>query len=230
MWTEYLNRLLGVIVGFLILATVVSAWRHYRHEPQILWTTVVALLLTVFQAWLGGRVVVNNLAAWVVTIHLICALVIVQLLLYATVRAWKAPEPGSPFLLVLIFVTMIQIGFGTQVRGAIDVAVASGVARAGALASVGLFDHLHRTAAMAVFAGSILIVMWLQKRPLGKRILIRWAYIIAGLATLQVALGVGMAYISLRPAIQVAHLAVASLLLGAETVLFLLGKWEGPPA
>src|SRR5207247_1836170 len=30
MWTEYLNRLLGVTVGFLILATVVSAWRHRR--------------------------------------------------------------------------------------------------------------------------------------------------------------------------------------------------------
>jgi cytochrome c oxidase assembly protein subunit 15 len=224
MWTEYFNRLLGVTVGFLILATVVSAWRHYRHEPQILWTAVVALLLTGFQAWLGGRVVANNLAAWIVTIHLVCALVIVQLLLYATVRAWKAAEPGSPFLLVLIFVTLIQIGFGTQVRGSIDVAVDSGVARAGALASVGLFDHLHRTAAMAVFAGSFLIVVWLRKRIPRERTMIRWAYIIAGLATLQVALGVGMAYVSLEPAIQVAHLMIASLLLGAETVLFLFGK------
>jgi cytochrome c oxidase assembly protein subunit 15 len=230
MWTEYLNRLLGVILGFLILATAVWAWRHFRHVPQILWTTVAALLLTVFQAWLGGRVVVNNLAAWVVTIHLICALVIVQLLLYATVRVWKAAEPGSPFLLVLIFVTMIQIGFGTQVRGAIDVAVASGVARAGALALVWLFDHVHRIAALAVFAGSLLILISLQKSSLGNRILIRWAYIIAGLTTPQVALGVAMAYISLRPAIQVAHLVVAGLLLGAETVLFLLGKWEAPPS
>src|SRR5580704_1968920 len=30
MWTEYLNRLFGVTVGFLILATTVSAWRHHR--------------------------------------------------------------------------------------------------------------------------------------------------------------------------------------------------------
>jgi hypothetical protein len=52
MWTEYLNRLLGVTVGFLILATVVSAWRHHRHEPRILWTTLAALLLTGFQGWL----------------------------------------------------------------------------------------------------------------------------------------------------------------------------------
>src|SRR3990167_4102077 len=54
MWTEYLNRLLGVTVGFLILATAVSAWRHHRRDPRILWTTIAALLLTGYQSWLGG--------------------------------------------------------------------------------------------------------------------------------------------------------------------------------
>src|SRR5262245_18743704 len=42
MWTEYLNRLLGVTVGFLILATVVSGWRHYRGELRVLWTSTGA--------------------------------------------------------------------------------------------------------------------------------------------------------------------------------------------
>ena len=96
MWTEYLNRLLGVTVGFLILATVVSGWRHHRREPRIFWTTVVALLLTGFQGWLGGRVVANELAPWIVTIHMIVALVIVQLLLYAVVRAWQRQFPVEP--------------------------------------------------------------------------------------------------------------------------------------
>src|SRR5262245_59143446 len=101
MWTEYLNRLLGVAVGFLILATVASAFRHHRHEPRILWTSIAALLLTGFQGWLGGRVVANALAPWIVTVHLIFALVIVQLLLYATVRAWRTPARAlSPLLLV----------------------------------------------------------------------------------------------------------------------------------
>jgi len=35
-----------------------------------------------------------------------------------------------------------------------------------------------------------------------------------------------MAYISLLPAAQVLHLTLASLLLGAETVLFLLSRRE----
>ena len=81
MWTEYLNRLLGVTVGFVILAATVSAWRHHRREPRILWPVVAAVLLTGFQGWLGGRVVAHDLAAWIVTVHMLVALVIVALLL-----------------------------------------------------------------------------------------------------------------------------------------------------
>jgi heme a synthase len=215
MWTEYLNRLLGVTVGFLILATVVSAWRHHRHEPRILWTTVAAFLLTGFQGWLGGQVVAHELKPWIVTAHMIVALVIVQLLLYATVRAWrKEARPLSPLVVVLILITLIQVGLGTQVRGAVDVALNSGVARESALASVGLLDHLHRDSALVVLAGALIVAM---------RTRLRWAYVTGGLAALQVALGAVMAYVSLAPAAQVGHLTVASLLLGSATVLLLLG-------
>jgi cytochrome c oxidase assembly protein subunit 15 len=227
MWTEYLNRLLGVTVGFLILATVVSAWRHHRREPRILWTSIAALLLTGFQGWLGGRVVAHELAPWIVTVHLIVALVIVQLLLYATVTAWSVRPAGVGAaerlgIGLLIVVTIVQIAIGTQVRGGVDAALEQGVPRAGALASVGLPDTLHRDAAAAVLAGSILVLLWLRSRVAHERILIRWADAAAGLAAAQVALGIVMAYVSLLPAAQVAHLTVASLLLGAQTVLWLL--------
>jgi cytochrome c oxidase assembly protein subunit 15 len=223
MWTEYLNRLLGVTVGFLILATVVSAWRHHRREPRILWTTVVALLLTGFQGWLGGVVVASELAPWIVTVHMIVALIIVQMLLYVTVRAWrKVGGPPSPLLIALIVVTMIQIGLGTQVRGNVDIAMDSGVARGDALASVGLLDYLHRDAAVVVLAGSLLILWWVRSRFRQEHTLMRWAYVVVGLAALQIALGAVMAYVSLVPAAQVGHLTVSSLLLGAQTVLLLI--------
>jgi heme a synthase len=225
MWTEYLNRLLGVTVGFLILATAVSAWRHHRPDPGIFRATVAALLLTGFQGWLGGRVVASELAAWIVTIHLIVALLIVQLLVYATVRSMKTPRgKAPPFLVVLIIMTMIQIAIGTQVRSAVDLAINTGVARTSALASVGLVDYIHRNVALIVFAGSIFIFIWVRANVRKKMIGLHWASIVAALATLQVALGVTMAYVSLKPVAQVAHLTVASLLLGAETVLLLFLK------
>jgi cytochrome c oxidase assembly protein subunit 15 len=226
MWTEYLNRLLGVAVGFFILATVVLAWRHHRREPGILWTCIVALLLTAFQGWLGGRVVAHELAAWIVTAHMIVALVIVQLLLYATVQTWQSTSTvrvaGVP-LVVLIIVTMFQIGLGTQVRGAIDVALDNGVPRADAVESVGSLDHLHRYGALAVFAGAIVVVAWLR-RATRENTLVRWSTVVLALAALQVALGIVMAYVSLVPAAQVLHLSVASLLLGGETVLLLVSR------
>ena len=221
MWTEYLNRLLGVTVGFLILATFVSAWRHHRREPRILWTTGVALLLTGFQGWLGGRVVAHELAPWIVTAHLIVALVIVQLLLYATVRTWRVTSGRlSPLVGALIAVTMIQIGLGALVRGAVDLATDSGIARDSAIATVGLADHLHRNLALLVLVGVFIVVIVLRSKR-AEPMTLRWAYVTLALAIVQVAFGMLMVYVSLAPAAQVTHLTVASLLLGAETVLLL---------
>lgn len=230
MWTEYLNRLLGVTVGFLILATTISAWRHHRHQPRIVWTTTLALLLTGYQGWLGGRVVAHELAAWIVTVHMIVALIIVQMLLYVTVRGAESrstgesrmPVPGArAAMAVLILVTLVQIAFGTQVRGGIDAAIDSGVARDLALGTVGRMDFWHRDLAFAVLAGAAAILVWLMSKRAAPNV-IRWSYVVLALAVLQVALGAVMAYGSLLPAAQVGHLTLASLLLGAETVVLLL--------
>jgi cytochrome c oxidase assembly protein subunit 15 len=239
MWTEYLNRLLGVAVGFLIFATAVSAWRHHRRDPRILWTTIAAVLLTGFQGWLGGRVVAHELAAWIVTVHMIVALVIVQMLLYVTVRAFpvshlptsapsqsstRAPQHISTFSIALIVITLIQIALGTQVRGGVDAALDAGVARDAALATVGTLDYLHRDAAFVTLLGAVLLCFFVAR---GRQMtLVRWSWAVLGLAVVQVAVGAVMAYVSLIPGAQVIHLTLASLLLGAETVLLLL-SWRG---
>ena len=228
MWTEYLNRLLGVTVGFLIFATAISAWRHHRHQPRILWSTIAAFLLVGFEGWLGGRVVAHELAAWIVTAHLIVAIVIVQLLLYATFVAGEAGEAGatratgsSLAIAGLIVLTLVQAGFGTQVRGRIETAINAGVARDAALATVGRLDYLHRDLAFVVLIGAALLVLWLLSR---RSPFVRWSFVVLALAIGQVVLGVVMAYGSLVPAAQVGHLTIASLLLGAETVLWLLSR------
>ncbi len=239
MWTEYLNRLLGVTVGFLILGTTISAWRHHRHDPRITWTITAALLLTGFQGWLGGKVVAHELAAWIVTVHMIVALIIVQMLLYTVVRSSEAGEAGeagatgatgatgaSWAILALIGLTLVLIGFGTQVRGAIDTAIDAGVARDFALATVGRLDHRHRYLAFAVLAGSAAFTFWLLSSRAPADV-IRWSWVALALAVMQVLLGALMAYGSLLPAAQVLHLTIASLLLGAQTVTFLLTRREG---
>jgi cytochrome c oxidase assembly protein subunit 15 len=208
----------------------VSAWRHHRREPRITWTTTAALLLTGFQGWLGGRVVAHELAAWIVTAHLVVAIVIVQMLLYVAVtaadvtdRRRRAPMSVTAGAGALILLTLVQAAVGTQVRGAIDEALDAGVDRGAAVATLGAIDVVHRDLAFLVLLGAALLTMWLLSRRSPPPIR-RWSLVTLALAILQVGLGVYMAYGFLLPAAQVAHLTVASLLLGAETVLLLEGR------
>ena len=236
MWTEYLNRVLGVIVGLLIFATLVAAFRQHRRTPRIVWPTLAAFLLVGFQGWLGGVVVEHELAAWIVTVHLLVALVIVSLLLYATLYAFfgtrvspprsstvRGPLVWSSFALILL--TLVQVTLGAQVRGGVDDALIHGTPRARALASVGTFDTWHRETAVVVLGLTFVVLLIVWTRYARERPLVDVAWLVVGLVMAQVGIGLWMAYWALTPAAQVAHLTVSSLILGAETVLFLLARW-----
>jgi heme a synthase len=237
MWTEYLNRLLGVSVGFLIFGTLVSAIRHHRRTRGILWPTLAAFLLVGFQGWLGGVVVQQELAAWIVTVHLVVALVIVSLLLYATVFAFFSGEsrpsaltmahrqPLSWAVLALIAITLMQVALGAQVRGHIDTALDAGTARTAVVGTVGPLYIWHREVALLVVALTAAVGALIWKRHLGEQSLRVSAAAAILLVAVQVALGLAMAYVAVTPAIQIGHLISSSLLLGAETVLWLLTRW-----
>jgi heme a synthase len=243
MWTEYLNRILGVTVGLLIFATLVAAFRRHRQTPRILWPTLAAFLLVGFEGWLGGVVVERELEARIVTVHLLVALLIVSLLLYATVYAFFAERgdggqrsaqasvrserrrPLAWAVFALIGLTLAQVTLGAQVRGGVDDALTRGTARSQALATVGAFDTWHRELAIVVLVATVVVALLVWTDRTSKRSLVLTTYLMCSLVVVQIALGASMAYVSLIPMVQVAHLIVASLLLGAETVLFLLVWW-----
>jgi cytochrome c oxidase assembly protein subunit 15 len=236
MWTEYLNRVLGVSVGLLIFATLISAWRHHRRTSRIFWPTVAAFLLVGFQGWLGGVVVQQELAAWIVTVHMVVALVIVSLLLYATVYAFFAEGAAHRVrgasrrmlawtALLVIALTLVQVILGTQVREGVDEAMSSGVQRGSALANVGPIDLWHREFSLAVLAATVVLAVVVWTRHRRERTLVRATLVVVAFVALQVLLGLSMAYLVLTPPAQVAHLTGSSLLLGAETVVFLLARW-----
>lgn len=230
-WTEYLNRLLGVMVGFLIFATLAAAIARHRRTRRVLWPTTAAFLLVGFQGWLGGRVVAHGLEPWIVTAHLVVALVIVSLLLYATVNAFfpdAAPAPSPERRLIgrgayaLIALTLAQVAVGTQVRSRMDDAAAAGHAREELLGTVGAVDMAHRNAALVVLAGAIALFVAVRRRPQGPAWLRGAAAAVVALTLAQIGAGVILATLGLPRAAQVAHLTLASLLLGAETLVALL--------
>ena len=137
-WLEYLNRLTGVVIGVLIFATLVSAWRHYRHRARVFRPSLAAFLLVAFQGWLGGQVVAKELADDVLTAHMVLALIIVSLLVYAHLSARHGPsEPAGAeqrrlgiWGVLIGLALLVQAGLGTRVRALIDHLAASDVPRA----------------------------------------------------------------------------------------------------
>ena len=86
----------------------------------------------------------------------------------------------------LIVLTLVQAGFGTQVRGHVDAALDAGVARDAALATVGRLDYLHRDLAFVVLIGATVLTLWLLSR---RSPLSRWSFVVLALALAQIALG-----------------------------------------
>lgn len=239
-WTEYLNRLLGVVVGLLIVLTTVVAVRSCRSRPRILYPTVAALLLVGFQGWLGGQVVRSGLEHWMVSVHMLVALVIVTLLLYASYQAWQdrpgsrqpASDPRRRRLRNLttgaIVLLLIQVGLGTQVRAGIGEALerAPDLARSAWLAQVGDLDHAHRLLSQAVVLAVVLLAFWVHRRLPGDPALRATSRVAVALVLAQLAVGAVLVWMSIPPVAQVLHLSLASLLLGALVVQTLLAGSE----
>jgi heme A synthase len=90
---EYTHRFVASVVGLLVIATAVFAWRHYRHAPIVLWSAVLAVPLVGIQGLLGALAVVRELPPEVVATHLLTAMVILSFEIVVAIGMW-AEDPG----------------------------------------------------------------------------------------------------------------------------------------
>lgn len=124
-WIEYINRLLGAILGLLIIVhTVWSFMRYRKSNPSIFWISFFMLLAVGFQGWLGKTVVDHNLSAIKITTHMLVALLIAALpaIILSKLRDKKLPVGNDlkTISIIAIIVVLIQVLLGTQVREQID--------------------------------------------------------------------------------------------------------------
>ena len=234
MWIEYVNRLVGVTIGFLILATFILSFSYRKTRPVVFKGSLLALILVLFQGWLGGMVVRSGLKTGMITVHLITALILLCVLLFTTFRAssekysnWVSKIPD--FKLIRLFrlwivVTVIQIILGSQVREAVELVarvVVAGEDRSGWISQVGVIDHAHRLFSWAVFGIGIFAVREIvrsQKESLAKK----WAYTLIGFVVAQILFGIGMVYFAFPASFQVMHLTLASLLVAGQFWLLMV--------
>lgn len=236
-WIEYSNRMVGVVIGFLIMGTLYFAWRDHRTDKRIFYPAIAAFILVLFQGWQGGQVVKQELEPLMVTSHLVLALILVSLLLYATVNAFYPDIKSFAHLppnrrhlgwaaFGVLILTLIQMGFGAWLRGDLEVVKENmpELARADWIDEVGAVDMIHRSYSWLILIGVLYIAYFTYRHLRQNDTLITLARVEFGMVVLQIGAGVGLAYGGLPPALQVIHLINGSVLVGALTLSFLLAN------
>lgn len=229
-WTEYVNRLIGVIVGLLILwAAIRSLFVRKTHAAAFI-AACASLLLVAFQGWLGGVVVQSELQPWLITAHMLTALAIVMLLIsawYATfpVEHWaETPAKDRRNLFnaaAAVFVTLVtQIAIGTQVRERIDEITnqTPDLPRTEWVERIHPVFAVHGAFAWGVVALSV-ILLYVAYRSRARGLVRRLALGCPLLLLIQMATGAGLSLLAIPPVLQILHLTVAVL---AAAGLFLL--------
>jgi cytochrome c oxidase assembly protein subunit 15 len=225
-WVEYINRLLGALLGLVILALVAFSFRFRKTKPMLMAYSFALLFLTGFQAWLGKLVVDGNLIPQSISIHMLAALVILWVLMLILSRKESdSPRIGNKLLsalaLILVGLTTLQILIGTQVREEIDeIAEITGyLDRSSWIDSLSSIFTLHKLFSLTVAAVSIII--YTQRKQIPDAWFNKTASAIGYVLLAEVALGLLMAYGEVPRFAQSLHLLFSTILFCLAARIFL---------
>lgn len=231
-WTEYINRLAGALIGLLVIATVVASTAWWKSRPSIVVWSLLTLLAVIFNGWTGSLVVSTNLLPWMVTFHMLLALLVVALLIFLR-HAAKLDGSGADemedrgavnwILFTALAAMVVQIAMGTQVREGVDsiALMMENTLRETWIENLGVTFYVHRSfSLLLVFLHSGLL--WILHRQIGAasplRGRFRW---LLALTVLEAGSGAVLAYFALPPAVQPLHLLMATLIFALQFEILL---------
>ena len=232
-WIEYINRLIGVLIGFFIILTVWKSFPLWKQDKWIPILSVAALVLVLFQGWVGSLVVSTNLLHWMITFHMMLAILQVMLLIYLYHRAGnlqtgKGVEMDVPskiewILIFALILMLVQVVLGTQVREEIDQISASlgNMMRGTWIEQLGLPFFIHRSFSLILLGVHLLYFFWAFKYVLRKSSITLWSQLLMILVILEIATGIGMAYFAIPAFLQPLHLLLGTLIVGVQYLLIL---------
>lgn len=233
-WTEYFNRLAGATAGIFLLLTAVFSFPYIRTRKRIVVLSILNLLLVYFQAWLGSIVVSTNLTPWVITVHMVLALVIVGVSIYTYFQAKILREKSilvnassnwiKIFSIFLVAMTLVQTVIGTDVREQIDsIALELGnQARGEWVSHLDTYFLIHRELALVVFILNVLLFFIVRTRFAKESKQSMMVNIMIVLLLVQVASGLILAYLDMPNYMQTIHLLASCIIFGIQYYLTLL--------
>lgn len=236
-WVEYGNRLIGVLIGFFVFITFVLSFFFRKQDKLIFYLSFLSFFLVGFQGWLGSIVVATDLKPFIITLHMLLALVIVCLLIYTVTRSYntifqvEAPNNKvslNKLLVAGLVLMLMQIALGTQVREAIDEISRSlnYTLRDTWIEKIGLEFYIHRSFSLLILGVHIYLILLLKKNTLVNSKLSVWANALVGLIGAEILSGVIMAYFAIPKAMQPIHLLLGSLIIGVQFLLLLMMNYD----
>jgi len=232
-WIEYLNRLLGVAIGLLIILTVWKSLPLWKVDRLIPILSISSLVLVLFIGWIGSIVVSTNLLPWVITLHMILALLLVAILILANHRSslygdtkgvkMDVPTKVENLLILGLLLMFVQVVLGTQVREQIDQISTNlgNMLRGEWVERVGLKFLIHRSFSLLLLGVHVLYFLWAFKYTLRRSQISLWSQVLIGLIIMEIATGMGMAYFGIPAFLQPVHLVLGSLIIGVQVILIL---------
>lgn len=221
-WIEYVNRLVGVIIGFLIIAVFIRSIPLLKVDPFFFWLSLSTLLAVIIQGWFGSIVVSTNLTSWTITIHMLLAVVIVAMLILLMHKSSQSqniivPTQVKFLLIVCMFLLLAQVLLGTEVRSAIDRVAGVQEGREKWISLIWPDFVVHRSFSWIVLLVHAIFILRLKKTTGNNALSLSLVLLIL----LTILSGAGMGYFSVPAFLQPIHLLVATVTFGLQFLLFL---------
>lgn len=232
-WIEYINRLVGVIIGLLIIACLVSSLTFWGHQSSIVYLSFASVVLVIFQGWVGSIVVSTNLLPGMITVHMVLAIALIMLLLYTRFRVIRPSLKGiinykayklRRLMVICMILFLAQLLLGTQIREAIDqIAMKLGEDMRGEwIESLGLTFYIHRSYSVILLFLHLYLAYQLLKSTQGFKESKLMVLGLVGMIVLEILSGAIMGYFSVPRFAQPIHLLLAVMIFGVQYYLYLL--------
>ncbi|MEO5917877.1 MAG: COX15/CtaA family protein [Luteolibacter sp.] len=224
-WTEFLNRMTSLPVGFFSVAMFIAGFWQRSKRPLVFWMAFASLITVLVNAWMGARVVYSGLASGDITLHLALAMSLLGMLAYCAWRGtdnpWRVAMNGASLarlrmlVTVLLLVVVAEGILGSQVREMTDhlAKIHGNAAReTWALELEGSWKYLvHRSFSWVVLG--LTCSAWLMARRHRVGGTGRVEKVVLGIVLSQMILGVVMAQVHIYSWVQVLHVGLAAILL-----------------
>ncbi len=218
-WTEYINRLIGAVMGVFVLINFIAAFGFIKTRRSIFFVSSLILVILLFQAWMGSVVVSTNLLSGTISLHMLLAVVLGVLIIRNIVYTRPVDMISrdsimkiQPSLYIFTILALIQLMLGVNVRESVD-HLLDEYSRSQVISLLPAGFTLHKAFSILVVAGAGLL--YLNTRKYVKSTgFTKWVNVLTVIIAFEVIAGITLQCFNLPTFVQPLH-----LMLGVSVVL-----------